>query len=125
MWGGVKNRAKEARHNGRVSAAEVGSVGITNQRKTLVLWDRRTLEPLGPAIVWQDRRTAAACDRLREAGHEPRVREVTGLVLDPYFTATKLAWAIEHVDGAADAAVGTGDSWLVARHSAWAHRSTH
>ena len=94
------------------------AVGITNQRETLVLWDRRTLEPLGPAIVWQDRRTAAACDRLRDQGHEERVREVTGLVLDPYFTATKLAWAIEHVAGAAHAAVGTVDSWLVARLSA-------
>jgi glycerol kinase len=96
----------------------VRAVGITNQRETLVLWDRRTLEPLGPAIVWQDRRTAAACDRLRDQGHEERVREVTGLVLDPYFTATKLAWAIEHVAGAAHAAVGTVDSWLVARLSA-------
>jgi glycerol kinase len=83
-----------------------------------VLWDRRTLEPLAPAIVWQDRRTAAMCEQLREAGHEHRVREVTGLVLDPYFTATKLAWAVEHVSGAADAAVGTVDSWLVARLSA-------
>ena len=94
------------------------AVGITNQRETLVLWDRKTLDPISPAIVWQDRRTAATCDRLREAGHEKRVREVTGLLLDPYFTATKLAWAIEHVDGAANAAVGTVDSWLVARLSA-------
>jgi glycerol kinase len=96
----------------------VRAVGITNQRETLVLWDRRTLEPISPAIVWQDRRTAAACDQLRAAGHQRRVREVTGLVLDPYFTATKLAWAIEHIDRAADAAVGTVDSWLVARLSA-------
>jgi glycerol kinase len=96
----------------------VQAVGITNQRETLVLWDRKTLDPISPAIVWQDRRTAATCDRLREAGHEKRVREVTGLLLDPYFTATKLAWAIEHVDGAANAAVGTVDSWLVARLSA-------
>jgi glycerol kinase len=96
----------------------VVAIGITNQRETLVLWDRQTLDPLAPAIVWQDRRTAGACDQLRQAGHEQRVREVTGLVLDPYFTATKLAWAIEHVDGAADAAVGTVDSWLVARLSA-------
>ena len=118
IWSAVQHSAKEALHNAGVSAAEVRSVGITNQRETLVLWDRRTLEPLGSAIVWQDRRTAAACDRFREAGHEPRVREVTGLVIDPYFTATKLAWAIEHVDGAADAAVGTVDSWLVARLSA-------
>jgi glycerol kinase len=96
----------------------VRAVGITNQRETLVAWDRKTLEPLAPAIVWQDRRTASACDALREAGHEERVREVTGLVLDPYFTATKLAWLLEHVDGAVNAAVGTIDSWLVARLSA-------
>jgi glycerol kinase len=68
--------------------------------------------------VWQDRRTADECTRLREAGHEKRVRDITGLVLDPYFTATKLAWAMKHVDGAADAAVGTVDSWLIARLSA-------
>ena len=118
IWDAVKFSAKEALQNAGVSAADVQAVGITNQRETLVLWDRRTLEPISPAIVWQDRRTAAACDQLRAAGHQPRVREVTGLVLDPYFTATKLAWAIEHVDGAASAAAGTVDSWLVARLSA-------
>ena len=118
IWSAVKFSAQQALQNAGVTAADVRAVGITNQRETLVLWDRRTLEPIGPAIVWQDRRTAGVCDRLRAAGHEQRVREVTGLVLDPYFTATKLAWAIEHVDGAADAAVGTVDSWLVARLSA-------
>jgi glycerol kinase len=118
IWSAVKFSAQQALQNAGVTAADVSAVGITNQRETLVLWDRRTLEPISPAIVWQDRRTAAACDRLREAGHEDRVRETTGLVLDPYFTATKLAWAMEHVDGAADAAVGTVDSWLVARLSA-------
>src|SRR6202163_207984 len=118
IWSAVKSSAREALQNANVSAADVRAVGITNQRETLVLWDRRTLEPISPAIVWQDRRTASFCDQLREAGHEDRVREVTGLVLDPYFTATKLAWAIEHIDGAADAAAGTVDSWLVARLSA-------
>jgi glycerol kinase len=118
IWSAVKLSAKEALHSAGVSAADVRAVGITNQRETLVLWDRRTLEPISPAIVWQDRRTASVCDHLRQAGHEQRVREVTGLVLDPYFTATKLAWAIEHVAGAANAAVGTVDSWLVARLSA-------
>jgi glycerol kinase len=96
----------------------VVAIGITNQRETLVVWDRRTLKPLTRAIVWQDRRTAADCVRLREAGHEDRVREVTGLVIDPYFTATKLAWVLRNVPGAKDAAVGTVDSWLVARLSA-------
>ncbi|HEY8802669.1 MAG TPA: glycerol kinase GlpK [Candidatus Dormibacteraeota bacterium] len=118
IWSAVQTTANEALHTAGVTPADVRAVGITNQRETLVMWDRRTLEPIGPAIVWQDRRTAAACQRLREAGHEDRVREVTGLVLDPYFTATKLAWAIENIDGAANAAVGTVDSWLVARLSA-------
>jgi len=118
IWSAVQLSAREALHNAGVSANDVRAVGITNQRETLVLWDRRTLEPISPAIVWQDRRTASVCDQLRVAGHEQRVRAVTGLVLDPYFTATKLAWAIEHVQGAADAAVGTVDSWLVARLSA-------
>jgi len=97
---------------------DVRAIGITNQRETLVVWDRTTLKPLSRAIVWQDRRSAAECTRLREAGHEDRVREITGLVLDPYFTATKLAWVMKHVDGAARAAVGTVDSWLIARLSA-------
>src|ERR1700693_1125711 len=118
IWSAVQLATKDAMHSAGATPADVRAVGITNQRETLVVWDRRTLEPLAPAIVWQDSRTAAVCDRLREAGHEPRVREVTGLVLDPYFTATKLAWAVEHIDGAAGAAVGTVDSWLVARLSA-------
>jgi glycerol kinase len=118
IWSAVQQATEDALHSAGARPNDVRAVGITNQRETLVVWDRRTLEPLAPAIVWQDRRTAAVCDRLREAGHEPRVREVTGLVLDPYFTATKLAWAIEHIAGAAGAAVGTVDSWLVARLSA-------
>ena len=118
IWSAVQLSAQEALHAAGVGPGDVRAVGITNQRETLVVWDRRTLEPLAAAIVWQDRRTAPACDRLREAGHEERVREVTGLVIDPYFTATKLAWVLEHVDGAAHAAVGTVDSWLVARLSA-------
>ena len=118
IWSAVQLATQEALQSAGATPANVQAVGITNQRETLAVWDRRTLEPLAPAIVWQDRRTAAVCDRLREAGHEPRVREVTGLVLDPYFTATKLAWAIEHIAGAAGAAVGTIDSWLVARLSA-------
>ena len=118
IWSAVKSAAQEALHHAGAKPSDVRAVGITNQRETLVAWDRKTLEPLCPAIVWQDRRTAAVCDALREAGHEKRVRDVTGLVLDPYFTATKLAWVLERVDGAPDAAVGTVDSWLVARLSA-------
>ncbi len=117
IWSAVEASAHDALKAAGAAPRDVLAIGITNQRETLVLWDRRTLQPLAPAIVWQDRRTADQCLLLRDAGHEQRVREITGLVIDPYFTATKLAWALEHVDGARDAAVGTVDSWLVARLS--------
>jgi glycerol kinase len=118
IWAAVQSTARGALDAAGARPSDVRAIGITNQRETLVVWDRRTLKPLSHAIVWQDRRTASECTRLREAGYESRVSEVTGLVLDPYFTATKLAWVIKNVDGAADAAVGTVDSWLVARLSA-------
>jgi len=118
IWSAVQVSARGALDAAGAKPADVRAIGITNQRETLVAWDRKTLKPLTHAIVWQDRRTADECARLREAGHEKRVREVTGLVLDPYFTATKLAWVMKNVDGAANAAVGTVDSWLVARLSA-------
>ena len=118
IWAAVQRTARDALEAAGAAPRDVRAIGITNQRETLVVWDRKTLKPLTRAIVWQDRRTAAECTRLREAGHEDRVRQVTGLVLDPYFTATKLAWVLKHVGGAADAAVGTVDSWLVARLSA-------
>ncbi len=103
------------------AAGPVRCVGVTNQRETAVLWDRATLASPRRAIVWQDRRTAPLCARLREAGHEPRVTELTGLRLDPYFTATKLSWIADHDapawSGVRDGstAVGTVDSYLVAR----------
>ena len=118
IWSAVQMSARGALDAAGAKPADVRAIGITNQRETLVAWDRKTLKPLTHAIVWQDRRTADECTRLREAGHERRVREVTGLVLDPYFTATKLAWVMNNVDGAANAALGTVDSWLVARLSA-------
>jgi glycerol kinase len=118
IWAAVQHSARQALEAAGAGPRDVIAIGITNQRETLVVWDRRTLKPLTRAIVWQDRRTAAECARLREAGHEERVREVTGLVIDPYFTATKLAWVINHVPGGEHAAVGTVDSWLVARLSA-------
>jgi glycerol kinase len=90
----------------------LAGIGITNQRETVVAWDRATGEPLHRAIVWQDRRTAARCDELREQGHEPLVRERTGLVLDPYFSGTKIEWLIREGGVPADAAFGTIDSWL-------------
>jgi glycerol kinase len=97
------------------------ALGITNQRETAVLWDRRSLAAPRRAIVWQDRRTTGVCDRLREAGHEPRVAELTGLRLDPYFTGTKLTWLAENDPRtwsgveAGDTVVGTVDSYIVAR----------
>lgn len=97
----------------------IAAIGITNQRETVVVWDGETGTPLAPAIVWQDRRTAARCEELREGGHEALVRERTGLVLDPYFTATKLQWLLENTPGLLDKAkagtvlAGTIDSWLV------------
>ncbi|MEM7415370.1 MAG: glycerol kinase GlpK [Gemmatimonadota bacterium] len=101
--------------------AEVVSVGITNQRETVVIWDRGTLEPVHRAIVWQDRRTADLCQRLRAGGHLDDVRARTGLVLDPYFSGTKVSWLLEsnpEIRARAEAgelAVGTIDTWLIAR----------
>jgi glycerol kinase len=118
IWSAVQLSARGALEAAGAKATDVRAIGITNQRETLVVWDRKTLKPLTRAIVWQDRRTAGECARLREAGHEERVRDITGLVLDPYFTATKLAWVMKNVQGAANAALGTVDSWLVARLSA-------
>src|SRR5438477_1764106 len=117
IWSAVQDTAAQALNAAGAQPREVLALGITNQRETLVMWDRKTLKPLGRAIVWQDRRTTDECIRLREAGHDDEVREVTGLVLDPYFTATKAGWAMKHVEGARDAALGTVDSWLVARLS--------
>ena len=118
IWSAVQVSARRALESASAKPRDVKAIGITNQRETLVLWDRRTLAPIAPAIVWQDRRTAGECARLREAGHEQLVHKTTGLVLDPYFTATKLAWALKNIEGAADAAAGTVDSWLIARLSA-------
>ena len=109
---------------GSAAAGQVTCVGITNQRETAVVWDRSTLAAPRRAIVWQDRRTARVCDRLREAGHEPRVSHLTGLRLDPYFTATKLTWLAENEPatwaGLASGALaaGTVDSYLIARLTA-------
>ena len=106
-----------------IRAEEVAAAGITNQRETTVVWDRRTLQPLHNAIVWQDRRTAGMIDALRAEGLEPEVQARTGLVLDAYFSGSKLAWLLENVDGLRDraergeVAFGTVDSWLAARLS--------
>ncbi len=123
IWQAVRSAARQALDR---TAERPTCVGVTNQRETAVLWDRESLAAPRRAIVWQDRRTAALCARLRADGVEPAVSEVTGLRLDPYFTATKLAWLAEH-DAAAwsgvtagTTAVGTVDSYLVARLTAGA-----
>ena len=106
-------------------AAGIGAIGITNQRETIVFWSRRTGRPLAPAIVWQDRRTADLCAALKDAGHEPAVRAKTGLLLDPYFSATKIAWALENWpqlrEAGDDLAIGTIESWLVFRLTGGLH----
>jgi glycerol kinase len=108
-------------------ASDVAAIGITNQRETVVLWDRASGEPVGNAIVWQDRRTAERCAELRAAGFEDRIRARTGLVLDPYFSATKLAWLLDHLPGArtraerGELAFGTVDSWLIWNLTSGAH----
>ncbi len=102
-----------------IAPGDVAAIGITNQRETTVLWDRASGRPLAPAIVWQDRRTAGRCTELKAAGHEARFRARTGLLLDPYFSGTKLAWLLDAIPGArqraerGDLAFGTIDSWLV------------
>ncbi|HTJ25312.1 MAG TPA: glycerol kinase GlpK [Candidatus Limnocylindria bacterium] len=119
IWESQLATACNALRNARVSAADVAAIGITNQRETTVLWDRATGEPVANAIVWQDRRTAALCDELKAAGLEARVTETTGLLIDPYFSATKIRWLLEHVEGlraraeAGEIAFGTVDSWLI------------
>ena len=109
----VTQRVARTRSPTRGRPASLDAIGITNQRETVVAWDPETGEPVHNALVWQDRRTAARCDELREAGHEPLVRERTGLVLDPYFSGTKIEWLLRNVDAARDAVFGTIDSWLV------------
>jgi glycerol kinase len=98
-------------------ADRIAAIGITNQRETIVFWDKASGAPLGPAIVWQDRRTADLCEELKDAGHEPELQERTGLLLDPYFSGSKIAWALDHWPQLKEAggrlALGTVESWLV------------
>jgi glycerol kinase len=118
IWTSQLKTAQDALRQAGIGAAEVASIGITNQRETTLVWNRSTGEPLCNAIVWQDRRTAAACAVLLERGCEAKVRDRTGLVIDAYFSGTKLAWILDRVPGARDAArrgelaFGTVDSWL-------------
>jgi len=119
IWATQSATIGEALARARATAADIAAIGITNQRETTVLWERATGRPVAPAIVWQDRRTADQCAALRAAGHEAEVAARTGLLLDPYFSGTKLAWLLDHVAGAraraerGELAFGTIDSWLV------------
>ncbi|MGZ5892507.1 MAG: glycerol kinase GlpK [Caldimonas sp.] len=119
IWESQLSTAREALATAGLAAGEIAAIGITNQRETTLLWNRATGEPLGNAIVWQDRRTAPACETLKERGLETMIRRRTGLVVDAYFSGTKLAWLLDNVAGArvaagrGELAFGTVDTWLM------------
>ncbi|MCF6313470.1 MAG: glycerol kinase GlpK [Verrucomicrobiales bacterium] len=119
IWESQLKTAHQALVEAGITADQVAGIGITNQRETTVVWDRATGDPICPAIVWQDRRTAGLCDDLKAAGHEQAIHRKTGLVVDAYFSGTKIRWILDHVEGAreraqkGELAFGTVDSWLV------------
>ena len=119
IWRTTLNTAKTAITKAGISPKQISAIGITNQRETTLIWDRKTGEPVYNAIVWQDRRTAEYCNGLKSQGHEPSITKKTGLLLDPYFSASKLAWILDNVDGvraraeAGELAFGTVDTWLL------------
>ncbi len=119
IWQAQLAMARAVLKKAGAAAADVAAIGITNQRETTVLWDRKTGEPVANAIVWQDHRTASQCDALRAAGHQAMIQKKTGLLLDAYFSGTKLQWLLDHVPGAraraekGELAFGTIESWLV------------
>ncbi|CAB3704824.1 glycerol kinase GlpK [Achromobacter pestifer] len=130
IWHSQLDVAREALRNAAATAADVAAIGITNQRETTVIWERATGRPLARAIVWQDRRTAPMCDQLRRDGHAEFLQSRTGLVLDAYFSGTKLAWLLDHVPGArqmaerGELAFGTVDTWLIWQLTGGAVHST-
>jgi len=119
IWDVTETVMRRALEDAGVTAADIAGLGITNQRETTVVWERSTGKPVAPAIVWQCRRSTEICERLKKAGLESEIRARTGLVLDPYFSSTKLVWYLEEIDGLraraedGDLAFGTIDSWLV------------
>jgi len=121
IWAAVVETVRGVMAKARVTANDVAAIGITNQRETTVIWERKTGRPIYNAIVWQDRRTAEYCESLRRAGHEDEIAGKTGLLLDPYFSASKIAWLLDHVEGARAAAengrlaFGTIDCFLLWR----------
>ena len=119
LWSSTRRTALGAVAEANLTGRDLAALGLTNQRETTLLWDRRTGRPLHRAIVWQDRRTADLCSQLKRRGLEPLFRQKTGLLLDPYFSGTKLAWLLDHVPGArrraekGELAFGTVDTWLL------------
>src|SRR5205823_9360173 len=119
IWATQAGVAAEALAEAGLASSDIAAIGITNQRETTVVWERMSGRPICNAIVWQDRRTAGICDRLKARGLEGSIRKRTGLVVDAYFSGTKLQWILRHVKGArekakrGELAFGTVDSWLV------------
>jgi glycerol kinase len=119
IWSTQAGVALEAITRAGIDSAQVAALGITNQRETTIVWNRLTGKPVSNAIVWQDRRTAAFCDQLKQAGHGRRIQQKTGLIIDAYFSAPKIKWILDHIDGARQLAqqghlaFGTVDTWLV------------
>ena len=119
IWSSTVAVCKEALENSEHTVQDIAAIGITNQRETTLVWDRATGEPVYNAIVWQDRRTSDFCAKMREAGHEAVFSKKTGLLMDPYFSGTKIAWVLDNVDGAraraerGDLVFGTIDTWLI------------
>ncbi|MFG0307530.1 MAG: glycerol kinase GlpK [Phycisphaerales bacterium JB040] len=121
IWSTQRDTMAEALDGAALVEGDLAAIGLTNQRETTLVWERDTGRPIHHAVVWQDRRTADACERLKQQGHEPLITEKTGLLLDPYFSGTKAAWILDRVDGAraraerGELCLGTVDSWLVWR----------
>lgn len=130
IWTSVGTAVTGALLAAKVKATDIACIGITNQRETTLVWDKKTGEPIHRAIVWQDRRTAPTCEALKKAGHEAKVRQKTGLVLDPYFSGTKVAWILDNVEGAraraekGELGFGTIDTFLVHRLTGGAVHAT-
>jgi glycerol kinase len=126
IWTSVLASLEAALSTAKISGSDIAAIGITNQRETTVVWDRKSGAPIHDAIVWQDRRTTPRCQGLKKEGREPLFRERTGLVLDPYFSGTKVEWILDNVSGARgrDLAFGTIDSYLVHRLSGGAAHVT-
>lgn len=119
IWTTQLKVAQDVLKNNQIQASDIAAIGITNQRETAIVWDKNTGQPIHNAIVWQDRRTAAICDQMKADGHEAYIKENTGLVVDAYFSGTKVKWMLDNVEGArtkaknGDLLFGTVDSWLI------------